>query len=338
MKLVLQIDVKNKTKRCNFALMIVITGARGFIGSNLVQRLNNEGFTQLILVDELEKTAKDSNLESLQFEKIIHRSTFISWLSDHLELVDFIFHLGARTDTTELDETIFNQLNLNYSKALFEICTEHQIPVVYASSAATYGDGNLGYNDTKEIKQLKPLNPYGWSKQNFDLWVNEQTNTPPFWAGLKFFNVYGKHENHKGRMASVILHAYKQISKTKKMQLFMSHREDVANGEQKRDFIAVEDVVNICIFFYKNQKFSGLYNVGSGQARSFNDLVSAVFKSLNEEIDIEYIPTPLDIRHAYQYFTQADMNKLRSVGYSKAFLSLEDGVKKYIQAYLSPSS
>ena len=335
MKLVLQIDVKNKTKRCNFALMIVITGARGFIGSNLVQRLNNEGFTQLILVDELEKTAKDSNLESLQFEKIIHRSTFISWLSDHLELVDFIFHLGARTDTTELDETIFNQLNLNYSKALFEICTEHQIPVVYASSAATYGDGNLGYNDTKEIKQLKPLNPYGWSKQNFDLWVNEQTNTPPFWAGLKFFNVYGKHENHKGRMASVILHAYKQISKTKKMQLFMSHREDVANGEQKRDFIAVEDVVNICIFFYKNQKFSGLYNVGSGQARSFNDLVKAVFTALQLEANIQYIPTPEDIRDSYQYYTRAKMDKLKSIGFSKPFSSLEEGIEDYVKNYLS---
>lgn len=317
--------------------MIVITGARGFIGSNLVEKLNTEGNTQLILVDELENQAKTSNLKNAKFKQLIHRVDFIPWFVENSRDIDFVFHLGARTDTTEQDEEIFNELNLNYSKEIFKICTKDQIPLVYASSAATYGNGEHGYSDEDAIEPLSPLNPYGWSKQNFDLWVTQQTETPPFWAGLKFFNVYGKHESHKHRMASVILHAFRQIQNTGKMQLFMSHKESIAHGEQRRDFIAVQDLVSICIFFLKNQHNSGLYNVGTGKARSFNDLVFAVFKALGKEPKIDYIPTPLDIREAYQYFTEAKMGKLRKVGYDKAFISLEDGVRSYVQDYLADS-
>ena len=315
--------------------MIVITGARGFIGSNLVEHLNKLGLKDLILVDEDQNTLKSPNLEGLKYSVFIERAAFIPWLKSYANSVDFIFHLGARTDTTEQDVALFNELNLNYSKSLFEICTKHQIPFLYASSAATYGNGAHGYDDDMDIKLLKPLNPYGQSKQDFDLWVLEQNETPPFWVGLKFFNVYGKHEKHKNRMASVVYHAYNQIKETGKMSLFQSHRTDVQHGEQSRDFVCVNDLISICMFFYNTQKHSGIYNLGTGEARSFNDLVKAVFKSMGLETKIDYIPTPIDIREAYQYYTRANMDKLKRIGYSKEFTSLEDGIDDYVKNYLA---
>jgi ADP-L-glycero-D-manno-heptose 6-epimerase len=315
--------------------MIVITGARGFIGSNLVEHLNELGIKDLILVDEDQNSLKTPNLEGLHFSVFLERAAFLPWFKSYPHSVDFVFHLGARTDTAEQEVALFDELNLNYSKELFSICAKHQIPLIYASSAATYGDGSHGYDDELDIKLLKPLNPYGQSKQDFDVWVLEQTETPPFWVGLKFFNVYGKHENHKNRMASVVYHAYKQIKETGKMKLFQSHRADVQHGEQLRDFVSVNDLITICMFFYTHQKHSGIYNVGTGEARSFNDLVKAVFQSMRLEADIQYIPTPEDIREAYQYYTCANMNKLKKIGYPSAFTSLEKGVEDYVKNYLS---
>lgn len=310
--------------------MIVITGARGFIGSNLVLALNVLGEKKLILVDELENQEKSQNLISAQYVELLHRDNFIVWLQKNAKEVSFIFHLGARTDTTEQDKTVFDKLNFHYSKAIFEICTNNNIPLLYASSAATYGNSSLGYDDNIKATELKALNPYGESKLEFDKWVESQTKTPPFWVGLKFFNVYGPNEYHKHRMASVVYHAYNQIQETGKMRLFQSHKEGINNGEQQRDFIYVKDVVNVCIYFYKHQQNSGIYNLGTGTARSFNDLTKAVFAALNKTAEIEYIPTPIDIRAAYQYFTEAKMDKLKNVGYQKEFTSLENGVKEYV--------
>lgn len=310
--------------------MIILTGARGFIGSVLLKKLNNEGYENIILVDELENSAKDYTLKNLKYIELIDRAFFVDWLKKNKEKIEVVFHLGARTDTTETDKSIFDELNLNYSKTLFEYCVEYKIPFIYASSAATYGDGAFGYNDEQSIRNLQPLNEYGWSKQNFDLWVNEQSKKPPFWAGMKFFNVYGPHENHKGRMASVVYHAYHQIKKTGKMKLFQSHHSNFKDGEQQRDFIFVEDVVNICLFLFKNKVESGIYNAGSGQARTFLDLVKAVFHNLDIEPKIEFIPTPEDIRDKYQYFTEASMSKLINQGFQNEFHTLEKGVEKYI--------
>lgn len=314
--------------------MIVVTGARGFIASNLIKALNEKGLYDLLLVDENEKTEKEKNLASLQFTRFIDRNLFLEWFQSNHHLVDFVFHLGAKASTTEQDIQVLNKWNLNYSKSIFEICTQGKIPLVYASSAATYGNGEQGYDDKNSIKLLKPLNLYGESKQNFDLWVLEQENTPPFWVGLKFFNVYGPFEIHKNRMASVVFHAYHQITQSGKMNLFQSHKEGIEDGEQKRDFIYVKDVADVCLFFYNHQKNSGIYNLGTGKADSFKNLTKAVFKALEVKENIQYIPIPTDIRDKYQYFTEAKMEKLRKAGYKNAFTTLEDGVKDYVQNYL----
>lgn len=311
--------------------MIVVTGARGFIGSNLLKKLNSEGHQNLILVDELKNQAKDGNLDDVKYEHLMDRNLFLDWLEENGASVDFVYHLGARTDTTETSKEIFDKLNLNYSKQVWNICTQYQIPIVYASSAATYGNGELGYNDTTSIANLSPLNPYGWSKQSFDLWAEKQEDKPPFWAGLKFFNVYGPNENHKGRMASVIWHAYHQIKETKALKLFQSHHPNYENGGQLRDFVYVKDVIEVCYFFQANQTTSGIFNLGTGKARTFNDLGSAVFKALDLNTNISYIPTPLDIRDKYQYYTQATLNKLRKAGYKRAFSTLEEGIQDYIE-------
>ncbi len=249
--------------------------------------------------------------------------------------VDFIFHLGARTDTTEQDTEIFEHLNLYFTQRLWEQCTQYNIPLVYASSAATYGLGELGYEDTHDIvTQLKPLNPYGRSKNDFDIWALQQEKTPPFWAGLKFFNVYGPNEYHKGRMASVIWHTYRQIKESGKMKLFRSHRPDFQDGQQSRDFIYVKDVLKVMYFLYKHQKDSGLYNLGTGQARSFLDLASNTFRAMGLEPTISFVDTPEDIRDTYQYFTEANMAKLRSIGYAEPFYTLEAGIEDYVKGYL----
>ncbi len=318
--------------------MIVVTGALGFIGSCLVRKLNDEGHHRnLVVVDDFYKDYKEPNLGNKFIREWIHRSIFLEIFEKMTNRIEFVYHLGARTDTVEKDQSVFDKLNLQYSKEIWRICTEKGIPLVYASSAATYGNGSKGYKDDhKIVASLKPLNPYGRSKNDFDKWALSQKETPPFWAGLKFFNVYGPNELHKKRMASVVYHAAKQIKTTGKMKLFRSHKKGIANGEQKRDFIYVKDVVDVCHFFQKAKKRpeSGLYNVGTGQARSFLELTHATFAAMGQEPDIEFIDTPEDIRGNYQYFTEADTDKLRKAGYKKKFYTLEAGVEDYVKEYL----
>jgi len=318
--------------------MIIITGAEGFIGSCLVAGLNEAGYNDLILVDDFSHGSRSKNLANKKFTAKIERTDFFEWLSQNANGVQFIFHIGARTDTTETNEEIFKVLNFDFSKKLWEICVNEGLPLVYASSAATYGEGEFGYDDDEsKLELLKPLNPYGRSKNDFDKWAINQIETPFFWAGLKFFNVYGPNEYHKERMASVVFHAFNQINQTGKIKLFKSHRAGINDGEQKRDFIYVKDIVSVCLFLMHNRKNSGIYNLGSGTARTFNDLANAVFSSLNKESLIEYIDTPEDIRDKYQYFTEANMSKLKGIGYSKPFTSLEDGIKEYVNEYLTHS-
>ncbi|MEQ6121943.1 ADP-glyceromanno-heptose 6-epimerase [Reichenbachiella sp. MALMAid0571] len=319
--------------------MIVVTGAAGFIGSCLISKLNEENFNSIIAVDKFDTPEKNKNLEGKKVQKKIDREKFESWLDQNQHEVEFIFHLGARTDTTEFDRDLLDKLNTSYSKMVWLKCIEYQIPLVYASSAATYGIGDKGYDDNEEvIFDLKPLNPYGDSKNDFDKWAVKQDKKPFFWAGLKFFNVYGPNEYHKGRMASVVYHAYNQIKKTGGMKLFRSHNPDFKDGQQMRDFIYVDDVVNICYWLMHHRKNSGLYNVGSGQARTFLDLVKAVFSALNTTEKIGFIDTPEDIRDKYQYFTEANMSKLRSIGYDKEFHKLEEGVKEYVCSFLESNT
>ncbi|KOY87634.1 ADP-L-glycero-D-manno-heptose-6-epimerase [bacterium 336/3] len=315
--------------------MIVVTGAAGFIGSCLVARLNQDNFNAIIAVDDFSKTEKNPNLEGKTIKERVEREQFFDWLKENHKEVEFIFHLGARTDTTEFDVNIFNHLNLEYTKKMWQACIEYQIPLVYASSAATYGLGELGYDDDEQkISKLKPLNPYGQSKQDFDVWALAQSQKPFFWAGLKFFNVYGPNEYHKNRMASVIFHAFNQIKDTQSMKLFRSHHPDYLDGGQKRDFVYVKDVVEVCMFLMHHRKDSGIYNLGSGKARTFLDLAKNTFKAMDIEPKISFVDTPADIRDKYQYFTEANMKKLKAIGYAKPFHTLEEGIKDYVQSYL----
>jgi ADP-L-glycero-D-manno-heptose 6-epimerase len=314
---------------------IVVTGAAGFIGSCLAGKLNNKGYKDIVLVDDFTHPEKENNYIHKAFLEKVNRDLFSGWLEDHSAQVEFIFHIGARTDTTEFDRSVFDKLNLNYSKSVWNACVRHGIRLIYASSAATYGMGELGYEDDHRIvEKLKPLNPYGESKNDFDKWVLSQHDTPPFWAGIKFFNVYGPNEYHKSRMASVIFHAYHQIRKTGMVRLFRSHNPDFKDGEQLRDFIFVKDVVDVLFFLFKRGEKNGLYNLGTGKARTFNDLARAVFLALDLPENIVFIDTPADIRHKYQYFTEARMEKLRSAGYDNSFYSLEEGIEEYVLEFL----
>jgi len=317
--------------------MIVVTGAAGFIGSCLIARLNADNFRAIIAVDNFEATEKEENLRGKAVQEMVPRESFISWLDQNGEGVEFIFHIGARTNTAEFDRALLRELNTDYSKQIWKRCVDYQIPLVYASSAATYGLGELGYDDDPAIiPNLAPLNPYGDSKNEFDKWALNQEAKPFYWTGLKFFNVYGPNENHKGRMASVIWHSFNQISQTGKMKLFRSHNPDYQDGEQKRDFIYVKDVVDVCYFLMFHRRDSGIYNLGTGQARTFLDLTRSVFEAMDSPEDIEFIDTPEDIRDKYQYFTEARMQRLRDIGYETPFTSLEDGVKDYVSTYLLP--
>ncbi len=316
--------------------MIIVTGAAGFIGSCLISRLNTDKFNHIIAVDDFSDENKNINLQAKKIKEQVDRTRFFEWLDKNHQHVEFIFHIGARTDTTEFDRAIFDTLNVNYSKTIWQKCIEYQIPLVYASSAATYGLGERGYDDNEAlIPQLKPLNPYGDSKNEFDIWALKQDKKPFFWAGLKFFNAYGPNEYHKGRMASVIFHAYHQIKSTGQMKLFRSHNPDFKDGEQMRDFVYVKDVVEVCMFLMHHRKNSGIYNLGSGKARTFLDLVNNTFYAMGLEPQISFIDTPADIRDKYQYFTEANMNKLLSIGYNKPFHTLEEGVKDYVAHYLA---
>lgn len=314
---------------------IVVTGAAGFIGSCMVGYLNAKGYHNLILVDDFTRLDKDKNLHGKKYLQAIEREEFFSWLYHHNPHIDFVYHLGARTDTTEFNYAVHQHLNVEYSQQIWDYCCLQNIPLVYASSAATYGDGSLGYKDDHELVfKLKPLNPYGVSKNEFDKWVLHHHVHPPFWAGLKFFNVYGPNEYHKGRMASVIFHAFHQIQKEGKVRLFRSHRPDFKDGQQLRDFVYVKDVVRVCYWLMQNKPASGIYNLGTGKARSFEDLAKATFAALDMEPVIEYIDMPEDIRDKYQYFTEADMHKLLAAGYQHPFASLEEGVNDYVRNYL----
>lgn len=317
--------------------MIIVTGAAGFIGSCLVGKLNQLGFKDIVLVDDFSKQEKENNYSKKTFTTTVDRSVFTEWIPENHRFIQFIFHLGARTDTTEFDVSVFDELNLGYSKEVWKLCVKFGIPLVYASSAATYGLGEHGYYDDHSlIERLKPLNPYGESKNQFDRWALSQERKPYFWAGLKLFNVYGPNEFHKGRMASVIFHAYNQIRDTGKMKLFRSHHPGYKDGEQLRDFIFVHDATDAMIFLMDQRRHSGIYNLGTGNARTFNDLVRYTFEAMNLPLNIEYIDTPEDIRDKYQYFTEANMDKLRSVGYTKKFTPLEEGIHDYVKNYLIP--
>ena len=319
--------------------MIVVTGAAGFIGSYLIDRLNQDNFNAIIAVDKFDNEVKNKNLVGLKIKEKVDRDQFLGWLDQNYETIEFIFHIGARTDTAEFDMALLNKLNTQYTKDIWTRCCRYQIPLVYASSAATYGLGENGYDDDEsKIHLLKPLNPYGQSKQDFDVWALAQKDKPFFWVGLKFFNVYGPNEYHKDRMASVIWHAYNQITKTGKMKLFKSHNPEFKDGEQMRDFVYVKDVAEVCLFFMHHRKNSGIYNLGSGKARTFVDLTKAVFKALGKKEDIEFIDTPADIRDKYQYFTEANMEKIKKIGYARSFTSLENGVNDYVKIYLSSHS
>jgi ADP-L-glycero-D-manno-heptose 6-epimerase len=352
------------------ANLIIVTGAAGFIGSCMVQYLNEHGYEKLILVDDFGVEEKRRNWEGKRFEEIIERYNLFDWLELHNPAIDFVIHLGARTDTTEFDYAIHQELNVEYSQQVWNYCTEKQVPLIYASSAATYGGGELGYDDKQNLESLHPLNPYGVSKNEFDKWALYQQEAPPFWAGLKFFNVYGPNEYHKGRMASVIFHAFNQIKKDGVVKLFRSHKEGFEDGKQLRDFIYVKDVVKVIGWMMEEVKLAeeskltgdslvmtedgshpstnnrrlssvishlspGIYNLGTGQARTFEDLVKATFSGLDLEPNIHFIDMPQDIRDKYQYYTEANMQKLRDAGYSNDFYSLEEGVEDYVRNYLA---
>ena len=318
--------------------MIVVTGAAGFIGSCLVKKLNDEGHKNLVLVDQFNRSDRARNLHNKGYIAQVDRNELFQWLDRFGDAVSFVYHIGARTDTAEKSKAIFDELNLNYSKKLWSFCSERNIPFMYASSAATYGLGELGYVDSHDIvNDLKPLNPYGDSKNDFDKWLLDQDTEKNYWAGFKFFNVYGPNEFHKGRMASVIFHTFNQINKTGGMKLFRSHKEGIADGQQQRDFIYVKDLVDVLYFFFIEKRTSGLYNLGTGKARSFYDLAALTFLSMGKEVAISFMDTPEDIRDTYQYFTEADMHKLRAAGYEKPFTSLEDGVADYVSSHLVPN-
>jgi len=317
--------------------MIIVTGAAGFIGSRLARRLNLDNYNDLVLVDDFSRSDKNSNHDLIKCSQKVDRAEFPIWLRENENQVQFIFHLGARTDTTEQDVELFNKLNLNYSKEIWNLCVEFGIALVYASSAATYGDGALGYSDSHDVVEgLKPLNPYGKSKNDFDKWALRQTRSPYFYSGLKFFNVFGPNESHKSRMASVVLHTYRQVLETGEMKLFRSHREDYKDGHQTRDFVYVDDVCDVCMYMMQNRLRveSGIYNLGSGKGRTFLDLVNATFSAMGREPQIDFIDTPEDIRDTYQYFTEADLSKLRDSGYTTEFTTLENGIEEYVGNYL----
>lgn len=322
--------------------IIIVTGAAGFIGSCMVQYLNENGYANLVLVDDFGVEEKRRNWEGKQYLEIVERYNLFNWLEQAEQNVECIIHLGARTDTTEFDYAIHQELNVEYSQQVWKYCVQKTVPLIYASSAATYGSGELGYNDDHDvIEKLHPLNPYGVSKNEFDKWAVKQEQQPPFWAGLKFFNVYGPNEYHKGRMASVIFHSFNQIKKDGVVKLFKSHKDGFADGEQLRDFVYVKDVMKVIFWMMENIKlskltsqYSGLYNLGTGKARAFVDLVKATFAGVDKAPNIEYIDMPEDIRDKYQYFTEANMEKLRHIGYEDAFYTLEEGVRDYVKNYL----
>ncbi len=313
--------------------MIVITGAAGFIGSCILARFNAIGREDIIIVDHMEDDSKKENLKGKKFVEYFDKKDFLKLvLAGKLSpKVDTIIHMGACSSTTLQDAKYFQENNFEYSRDLAKWALAHSIRFIYASSAATYGDGSEGYSDDDQTtRRCKPLNLYGESKQKFDLWVLDNKAIDKV-VGLKFFNVFGPNEYHKGEMKSVIAKAYKKVADEGKMSLFKSYKKEYANGEQKRDFIYINDAVDMVMFFVKNPDKCGIYNCGTGKARSWNDLANALFAAVGKKTAIDYVEMPDYLRARYQYFTQADMAKLRKAGYKKPFYELEDSVKDYSQ-------
>jgi ADP-L-glycero-D-manno-heptose 6-epimerase len=314
---------------------IIVTGAAGFIGRNAVAELNQRGYQELILVDKLGTDDKWHNLVGLRYEDVISPESFLAQVdAGKFSDAQAILHLGACSATTERDADYLLENNYRYTRRLSEFSLQYGIRFVYASSAATYGDGSQGYNDADEATVgLHPLNMYGYSKHMFDLWALK-TGALKKIVGLKYFNVFGPYEDHKGDMKSVIAKSYKQILEHGKVQLFKSYNQKYADGEQMRDFIYVKDAVAVSLSFLLDTPTSGLYNCGTGKARTWKDLVTAVFTAMKKPVNIDFIEMPGTLRGKYQYFTEAKMNKLRDAGYTKPFHSLEDGVADYVEAYL----
>jgi ADP-L-glycero-D-manno-heptose 6-epimerase len=316
--------------------MIVVTGAAGFIGSYVVGKLNREGFKDIVLVDKYDDPLKYQNYQTKTYTEMVDRDQFFDWLAINEKFVQIIIHLGARTDTVGQEPEIYQQLNLEYSQKIWNACIKYGLPLIYASSASTYGDGHFGFDDDHQlIPKLQPLNLYAQSKHDFDCWALKQDKHPFFWTGLKFFNVFGPNEYHKNRMSSVIYQAFNTISETGEMNLFRSHRPDFKNGEQARDFIYVADVAKVILFFMKHRKNSGIYNVGTGEASTYLRLTKAVFKSMKKNEKIGFIDTPDDLRGKYQYYTCANIQKLRSIGYDLPFYSIEEAIQDYVCNYLA---
>jgi ADP-L-glycero-D-manno-heptose 6-epimerase len=316
--------------------MIVVTGGAGFIGSALIAVLNKRGIDDILVVDRLGSDSRWKNLVNLRFADYMDKDEFLEMVAGDVVnfSADAVFHLGACSSTTETDATFLMENNFEYTKQLAQWTAEEGIRFIYASSAATYGDGENGFvDDEDKLETLKPLNPYGYSKQLFDLWAKRNGLLEKI-VGLKYFNVFGPNEYHKADMRSFILKAYEQINATGKVRLFKSHRSDYKDGEQKRDFLYVKDAVDMTLFFFDNPDTWGIYNLGAGVARSWNDLANAVFTAMGKKPNIEYIDMPDSIRNQYQYFTEADIKKIRDIGYEEEITSLEESVRDYVTQYL----
>ena len=317
--------------------MIAVTGAAGFIGSHLCHRLAAEGY-DLLLVDRSLSPAKASNLAGLPPFRFLWHDAFLAELEEGRVAPDVIFHLGACSRTTETDWAFLERNNIGYSQALWRWCARHGRPFYYASSAATYGDGSRGFDDQVLPELLEPLNLYGKSKNDFDRWALTQLDSPPQWAGLKFFNVYGTCEAHKNRMASVVWQAYRQIVETGAVRLFRSNDPTIADGEQRRDFVFVGDCVDHLLWLWRHRAHNGLYNSATGQARTFLDLANAVFAALGRPRNLEFIDTPPDIARQYQNFTQAEMGTLRLAGYDRPATILEEGISRTVAELQQPAT
>jgi len=315
-------------------MRIVVTGGAGFIGSCIVRDLNDKGREDIIIVDDIGSTDKWMNMRNKKYLRYVHKTAFLESLLKCDE-IEAIIHMGACSSTTEKDFDYLWKNNFEYTKTLWEYCSNKQIPFIYASSAATYGDGSKGFDDRQDIDKLEPLNGYGYSKHVFDQWVKHQAKSfPKQYAGLKFFNVYGPNEYCKGSMASMVFHGYRQIRETGRIKLFKSYKDGIADGDQRRDFVYVKDVCDVIMWLLDNPEVNGLFNVGTGRAQSFRELAEATFHAMNREPNIEYIDMPETLKDKYQYFTQADMGKLREAGYTKDFMDIEHGAADYVQNHL----
>lgn len=314
---------------------VIVTGGAGFIGSCIVRTLNDMGIEDIVIVDHICETDKWLNIRNKKYREYISRDEFLTRLSEYAGRVSHVIHMGACSSTTERNFDFLYKNNYEYTKVLWKFCTENDASFLYASSAATYGDGSRGFDDCSDIDGFLPLNAYGYSKQLFDLWIEKQTFAPKQHVGFKFFNVYGPNEYCKGSMASMVYHSFKQISEEGEVKLFKSYRDDYRDGGQLRDFVYVKDVCKVIQYVMENPQVSGLYNLGTGKARTFEDLALAVYKAMGLKPQIQWIDMPEQLQRTYQYYTQAKMEKLRQIGFEEAFYDLEDGVADYVQNYLA---